>query len=211
MKSGINDSLSRHIVENKGLYFVVTLFFAIGIAAGAFTVKALDFGQKQDLVVYLNRFFQLLDKEQVNNSTIFYQSIKNNFQTVLFVWILSISIVGAPITLFINAFRGFIIGFTISFLIQGLGWKGLLFITIAILPQNVLYIPCLLVLAAISLGYSLHVFKEKFKHSSKHSRSNIYSYTLTVIIIFGIMCIGSSMEAYISPILLKSLSGFMVK
>lgn len=211
MRNGFNDTLTRHIFENKGLYFTVTLFFAIGIAAGAFTIKALDFGQKQELVLYLDRFFQLLDKEQVKNTTIFYQSIKNNFQTVFFIWLLSISIVGAPITLFIDSFRGFIIGFTISFLIQGLGWKGMLFIAVAILPQNILYIPCLLVLAAISLGYSLHVFKIKLKKSSKTSRNNIYSYTITVLIIFAIMCIGSSMEAYISPVILKSLSSFMVK
>lgn len=211
MRNGFNDTLTRHIIDNKGLYFTVTLFFAIGIAAGAFTVKALDFGQKQELVVYLDRFFQLLDKEQVKNNTIFYQSIKNNFQTVFFIWLLSISIVGAPITLFIDSFRGFIIGFAISFLIQGLGWKGIVFIAVAILPQNILYIPCLLILEAISLGYSLHVFKIKFKSSNSASRSNIYRYTITAAVIFAIMCMGSAMEAYISPVLLKSLSGFMVK
>lgn len=211
MKNGLNDTLTRHIFENKGLYFIVTLFFAIGIAAGAFTVKALDFGQKQELVVYLDRFFQLLDKEQVNNTTIFYQSIKNNFQTVFFIWLLSITIVGAPITLFIDSFRGFIIGFTISFLIQGLGWKGVLFIAVAILPQNILYIPGVLILEAMSLGYALNMFKSKFRNSSGGLRTSIYSYTVMALIIFVVMCVGSSIEAYISPAILKSLSGFMVK
>jgi stage II sporulation protein M len=209
--NSINDSLSRNIKDNIGIYFAVTLFFAIGLAVGAFTVKALDHSQKQDLVIYLNRFFQILDKENVESTTIFYQALKNNFLTVFLIWILSITVIGVLITLLIIAFRGFIVGFTVSFLIQGLGWKGLLLAFIAILPQNILYIPCLLIVAGVSLMFSMQAFRKKSqKGFSSGGRISILSYTAVVSILFLIMCLGSGIEAYVSPFILKSLSSYMI-
>lgn len=211
MRSTFNGAIAKNIRDNIGIYFTVTLFFAAGIAAGTFTIKALDYNQKQDLVIYLNRFFQILDKENVSSSTILYQSLKNNFQTVFLIWMLSITIIGVPITLFITSFRGFIIGFTVSFFIQGLGWKGLLFTTIAILPQNILYIPCLMIISALSLCFSLQAFRRKINRGGIHNiRSSIFSYTTSVALIFLVMCIGSVIEAYISPMLIKSLSTYMI-
>lgn len=211
MSNGINDALSRNIRENIGVYFTVTLFFAIGIAVGAFTVKALDYTQKQELVIYLNKFFQILDRETVNSFTILLQALKNNFLTVFLIWILSITIIGVPITLFIIAFRGFIVGFTISFLIQGLGWKGMLLALIAVLPQNILYIPCLLIISAVSMIFCLQIFRGKGKKGLSGSRKNgVISYTLAVAALFLVMSIGSAVEAYVSPFILKSLSSYMM-
>lgn len=211
MVNSVNDSLSRNIRENIGIYFVITLFFAIGLAIGAFTVKALDYSQKQDLVIYLNRFFQILDNEKVESATIFFQALKNNFLTIFLIWLLSITVIGVLITLLIIAFRGFIVGFTVSFLIQGLGWKGLVFALIAVLPQNLLYIPCLLIISGLSLIFSMQVFRKKSsKGFSSGGRIGILSYTAAVFILFLIMCLGSGIEAYVSPFILKSLSSYMI-
>lgn len=211
MKNGFNEQLVKNIKENLGSYFMAVLFFAIGIAAGAFTVKALDNGQKQDLVIYLNRFFQILGNEQIKSTTILVQSLKNNFQTIFFIWLLSITIIGVPVTLFITSFRGFIVGFTISFLIQGLGWKGLLFTFVAVLPQNIIFIPCLIIISALSISFSVHSIKRKVRKGFINNvKGNMLSYTLSVGAILLIMLLGSLVEAYLSPILIKSLSAYMI-
>ncbi|TDT61923.1 stage II sporulation protein M [Fonticella tunisiensis] len=211
MKNGFNEQLVKNIKENLGSYFMAVLFFTIGIAAGAFTVKALDNGQKQDLVIYLNRFFQILGNEQIKSTTILVQSLKNNFQTIFFIWLLSITIIGVPVTLFITSFRGFIVGFTISFLIQGLGWKGLLFTLVAVLPQNIIFIPCLIIISALSISFSVHSIKRKVRKGFINNvKGNMLSYTLSVGAILLIMLLGSLVEAYLSPILIKSLSAYMI-
>ena len=207
----LNDSLGKNISENIGIYFTVTLFFAIGIAAGAFTVKALNNADKQDMVVYLNRFFQVINSENVQKSSVLFQSIKNNFQTIFFIWILSITIVGVPSTLLITSFKGFIVGFAVSFLIHGFGLKGFLFTLIAVLPQNILYIPCLLIISAVSLNFSIQLFRKKVSRKLTNSTGeNIFSYTYIVLLFFAVMCIGSLIEAYISPLILKSISAYML-
>lgn len=94
MKIKFGEALQKNIAENMWAYFVVTLFFAIGIATGAFTVKALDNNQKQELIIYLKGFFQTINGEKVNNGRVFYQTLKNNFQTVFLMWLLAITIIG---------------------------------------------------------------------------------------------------------------------
>lgn len=210
MITKLNEVLSKNIKENIGVYFTVTLFFAIGISVGAFTAKALDINQKQELVTYLNKFFQILNNQTVNKNAIFYQSIKNNFQTVFFIWFLGVTIIGIPFTLIITSFRGFIVGFTISFLIQGIGWRGFILTLAAVLPQNIIFIPCLLIISATSLCFSIQVFKTRIKKRIVNSiRSNIFSYTATILIMFAVMIVGSLFEAYISPYILQSLSSYM--
>lgn len=207
----LNDSIGKNINENIGIYFTVTLFFAIGIAAGAFTVKTLNSADKQDMVIYLNRFFQVINSENVQRSSVLFQSIKNNFQTVFFIWILSITIIGVPGTLLITSFKGFIVGFAVSFLINGFGLKGFILTLIAVLPQNILYIPCLLIISAVSLNFSIQLFRKKVNRKlSNYTGENIFSYTYTVLLFFAVMCIGSLIEAYISPLILKSISAYML-
>lgn len=210
MITKLNEILSRNIKENIGVYFTVTLFFAIGISVGAFTAKALDINQKQELVTYLNKFFQILNNQTVNKNAIFYQSFKNNLQTVFFIWFLGVTVIGIPFTLLITSFRGFIVGFTVSFLIQGIGWKGFILILTAVLPQNIVLIPCLLIISATSLCFSIQVFKTKIKRRIVNSiRSNIFSYTMTILIVFAFTIAGSLFEAYISPHILKTLSSYI--
>lgn len=206
----INDLLSKNIKENIGVYFTVTLFFAIGISVGAFTVKALDINQKQEMVTYMSKFFQILSNQNINKNAILYQSIKSNFQIIFFVWLLGITVIGIPFILMLTSFRGFIVGFTISFLIQGMGWKGFILTVAALLPQNIIFIPCLLIVSAIGLCFSIQVFKTKIRKRLVNSiRINIFSYTTTMLIMLGIMMLGSLIESYLSPQILLSLSSYI--
>lgn len=210
MITRLNEFLSKNIKENIGVYFTVTLFFAIGISVGAFTAKALDMNQKQELVTYLNKFFQILNNQTVNRNAILYQSIKNNFQMVFLIWFLGVTIIGIPFTVLITSFKGFIVGFTISFLIQGIGWKGFILTLAAIIPQNIIFIPCLLIISATSLCFSIQVFKTKIRKRIMNSiKSNIFSYTTIIFVLFVIMIAGSLFEAYISPSILQSLSTYI--
>ncbi|EYE87446.1 hypothetical protein Q428_13310 [Fervidicella metallireducens AeB] len=210
MINSFSQSISKSVKYNIGLYFIVTLFFATGLAAGAFTLKALDYTQKQDLLAYLNNFFQIIDKESINNTSMFFHAIRSNAFSVLMIWLLGITIIGIPFTLIISSFKGFILGFTISFLIQGLGWKGVLLTFIALIPQNIIYLPCFLAISVSSIGFSLGIYRRRYGSSFRNSlKNNMASYSFTIFSLFLLMCIGSFVEAYISPFLLKSLSTYM--
>jgi stage II sporulation protein M len=192
-------------------YLISGVFLLIGVVVGSISVKVLDFSQKKELVVYMNKFFQLVTKEDINNFSVFFQAIKNNFQTVFFIWILSITVIGVPVTLFIISFRGFVIGFTIAFFVEGFGIKGLLLTIITILPQNLILIPCLIVISTISLKYSVGVLRKNLGYKNMNLPNfSILNYTITLGVIFLIMSVGSIYEAFLSTALIKMLSNYFM-
>ncbi len=209
-KYSMREGISAHIKSNMGLYFLVFVFLSLGIASGAFTVRALDDVQRQALIKYMQGFFQILTTNSVDSIAVLKQSIINNVQTIAVIWILGITIIGIPISLFIIGVRGFILGFTVGFLLNGLGWQGLFFTALAILPQNLIIIPCLAAVEVTSLSFSLMIIHNR---RAKKWTNNYYhkflSYTVIILILFAFSICGSLIEAYIVPVFIKLMSSYL--
>ncbi|MDI6618125.1 MAG: stage II sporulation protein M [Clostridiales bacterium] len=209
-RNGIREAIIKHINANIGLYFLVFTFFAIGIATGAFSVKALDGTQRQSLIEYMQDFFQVLLKKDVDSYGVLGQSIKNNMLTGFLIWIFGISVVGIPLTLIIVAIRGFILGFTVSFLINSMGIKGVLFSALAILPQNLIIIPCIVAIGVVSISFSRMVIKNKITKKWTHNYwQKFFSYSMIIIIFLLVSIAGSLIEAYIVPVFAKVMSSYL--
>ncbi len=182
----------------------------IGISTGAITIKVLNEGQKDSLIGFLNSFFKILDQDAISSLTLLKQSLLNNIQTIALMWFLGIIVIGLPIVLLILILRGFVIGFTVGFLIEQLGIKGFLFSALAVFPQNIFIIPGLIIISVISMKFSLTMLKNKIKKKVTYNYLNIVlQYTLTILMITVLLCIGSFFEAYITPIFMKLTSGYI--
>jgi stage II sporulation protein M len=205
--------LSTHFSQHVNLYFIVILCFCIGITSGVFSVKALSEEQKNKLADYLATSFKglLIDKE-VNNLQILWQSIIYNLKTVLFISIASLIIVGIPLVLLIISIRGFVLGFTAGFLIDSLGFKGILVAVVSILPQNFLTIPLFIIFCVISISYSINVIKNrKINKYYKNQKSTLFlEYMSIIFILCMLLTVGSIIEAYICPIFLKGISNYLI-
>ncbi|MDF2546442.1 MAG: stage sporulation protein [Anaerosolibacter sp.] len=200
----------RHIQGNLVIYFIVIMFLLIGISAGAFTVKALSDVQKQELIGYLRSFFQFINENSYDTFSILKQSLLNNIQTGVLIWLLGITIVGIPFILLLIALRGFIIGFTVGFLVEQMGIQGLFFALCAILPQNILIIPCFISIAVIGISFSLMIIKNKLMKTYKTDMMRQFViYSTIIACLFSIILLGALVEAYITPILMKFVSSYM--
>lgn len=207
----LNERISRNIKENIGIYFIIILFFAIGLAVGGFVIKSLQASEKQELLSYMNSFFKIYSGEEVSRLSILIQSAKNNFFSIVIIWSLSLTIIGMPIALIVVGFRGFILGFSIGFFIESMGLKGLAFSLIGIIPQNIIYIPCVLISASLSLMFSISVIKRKRgKGIYRQGGLTILSYSAIMGVIFIITLLGSFVEGFISPTIIKALSQYFV-
>lgn len=210
MPTSILDPLKKHIKSNIILYFLVILCLLIGISVGGFTVKVLDAAHKQQLVAYLKGFFQLFHNEEIRNVDIFSQSLINNFQLISLSWVFGILVIGIPGIIFIIGFKGFVIGFTVGLLIEQFKFKGALLFLLGVLPQNLIIIPVFIVSAVLSLSFAIMIIKSK---SNKSKPANIYKefgiYTTLYLILAGFILVAVFMEAYISPIFMKLISGYI--
>lgn len=213
MLSNIKKIVANHFTEHIMLYFFMLLCFSIGIATGVFSVKALSEIQKNKLIDYLLATVKsTLIEGQINNLDIFLNSIYFNMKTLIIIWILSISIFLFPIIFAVIGIRGFILGFTVGFLIENLGYRGILISTVSILPQSLLLVPGLLFLSVNSINYSTAIIKNKTSKKYLRNDNKIIAmkYTLGSLLIGIYLLFGSFIEGYISPLLLKGISQYII-
>lgn len=198
--------IQKHIRLNISIYFIALLFFTIGIVTGTYTIKALPDSQKVELINYLEGFFQILKNQNIDSYQLLFQSLLNNLKLFVPIWILGLTIIGTPIILILLGFRGFILGFTLGFVIDELALKGVLFIILSILPHNLFYIPGLIGIGVMAISFSLFIFKNRIKKQKLQNRkSQIWTYTMAMMLISILLLLGSIVEAYITPLFMKVL------
>lgn len=207
----MKDIVYKNIKDNFILYFLLVLILMVGISAGAITINVLRKEQSQSLISFLNSFFKVLSQEKIENFTLLKHSLVNNLQTIILIWILGITVIGLPIIIFIVALRGFIVGFTVGFLINELGFKGFVFSMLTILPQNIFAIPGIIALAALSINFSKKIVTSKTKPGAKFIfLSEVTKYSISTSFLSLLIIVGSLVEAYVTPIFMKLLLGYVV-
>lgn len=200
----------KHIKENFIIYFLLIVVLMIGISAGAITIHVLSDEQNENLINFLDSFFNVLSEEKIENFTLLKHSFINNLQTAILIWILGITVIGLPITVIVVAIRGFILGFTVGFLINELGFKGFAFSIFALLPQNIFIIPGIIALSVLSITFSIKVITHKSRYGNFNFLTELTKYSISTVTLSILIIIGIFVEAYITPIFMKLLIGYIL-
>jgi len=197
-------SLNEHLQQNFWLYVISLFCVFTGIVLGIYAVKYMNNVENSDLLSYFTNFNQNISNGGFKYSNIISDIIKNNISIILAVWFLGLTMVGIPIILIIDVIKGFTLGFTISFIVKGLGTKGIGIILIGILPQNIIYIPCIIIASVVAMEFSLSILREKMNKQWVSSIwMKITSYSFIFILIAVLMGVGFLLEAYATPNLIK--------
>lgn len=196
--------LNEHFQRNFWLYIISLFCIFTGIVLGIYTVKYMGANEKGELISYFTSFTKNIMQSDLKYKNVFYDVLKNNIPLIFAMWFLGLTMVGIPVILVIDVIKGFTIGFSISFVINGLGTKGLGMVLLGILPQNLIYIPCVLVSSVIAMEFSLDILRDKMNNKRLNSIwIKITSYSIIFIFITVIMGLGFIFETYITPNLVK--------
>ncbi|MGM8366449.1 stage II sporulation protein M [Virgibacillus sp. W0181] len=196
----------NHITEHATIYIFMVILFLTGIIFGAIIVNSMNFIQKQDLIFYLDRFFgQIIDGRIIENKEILTGSFFYHAKYLLLLFVLGLSVIGLPIIWILIFVKGLMIGFSVGFIVNQLGIKGLLLASISILPQNLLIIPIYITAGSLSMIFSLTLLSKLF--SRKISQS-ITAPFVTYATIFALLLAGafiaSLLEAFVANEAIKS-------
>ncbi|TYR82519.1 stage II sporulation protein M [Priestia megaterium] len=206
-------SYTKHFRENSSIYLFVIVLFLMGIIFGAIVVNSLTLGQKEDLYFYLNRFFGQMQSGEVANSTeMFQQSFFHNIKYLGLIWILGIAIIGLPVVLVLLFLKGMVIGFTVGFLVNQMGISGFALSFVSVMPQNVFLIPAFLILSTASVSFSLKLIRQQFfKGVNEHVSAAFFRYSGVMVAMLCLIACASTVEAYISPTLMKIMMSIINK
>ncbi|MDF2503809.1 MULTISPECIES: stage II sporulation protein M [Clostridium] len=199
--------ITNHLQNNLWLYILSAICLCTGIVLGVYTVKYMSGFEKSDLLNYLSSFIKTYNSKSINYNQLFFQTIKNNIPILLVVWFLGLTMIGIPIILVVDVLKGFTIGFTVTFFVNGLGFKGIWFALLSVIPQNIVYIPCIIIGSVLAMEFSLMLIKDNGKkHWTTNISSRIMSYSMAFFIIAIFMFIGLAFETYITPNIIKLIA-----
>ena len=194
--------IKEHVINNKKEYVIIFLIFVIGIFSGVFFINHLQETPKTEITDYLNQFIEKFKGlESINSVELLKNSIIQNIELAIIIWFFGTTVIGIPIVFAIILYRGFCLGYTISLCItiMGLG-KGISFVLVSLLLQNILLIPAILALAVSGIKLYKSIVKDKTKENVK---IEILRHTVFSIIMLVVLVIASVIEIFMSTNILK--------
>ncbi|SCJ86926.1 stage II sporulation protein M [uncultured Clostridium sp.] len=199
----IISKLNLNKKENKFYYFMVFIFFCVGIALGTYIVKYMSAREATDLTSYFSTFTESIAKEAVNNKVLLFNILKKNLMLITIIIALSFTVFGTPIILLLDLVKGFTLGYTFSFLISTFDGKGLWLALASTIPQNIIYIPCFIALSIVGIEFSSTKLKDKFFNKGKVNTIVERELILKIGVLACVFIIGTLIEAYLGPNIIK--------
>ncbi|WP_270179133.1 stage II sporulation protein M [Alkalihalobacillus sp. CinArs1] len=199
--------ISSHITDHLSIYTFIAVLFLMGIVFGAVIVNSLSLTQKEDLALYLSRFFgQVSEGQFATSSEMFQQSFTHYVKYIGLMWLLGLTVIGLPIILVMLFLKGIVVGFTVGFLVNQMSWKGFLLAFVSVFPQNVLAVPVFIVIGTASLTFSLRLVRQLFmKRKTELIFPPFIRFSLLVLGSLCVLFLASWFEAYLSPSLIKAV------
>lgn len=184
---------------------IVVVIFLCGLVSGALVTHTLNFSQQEQLKQYLNNFLQgatysVFRASELSNYRVWSGIFKTQVVTLCILWLSGMTLIGVPLIILLIAARGFVLGFTVGFLVYEKAEQGLLLALVGVLPQNLFYIPATLGAAILSFYFSLTLLHWSREYSVY---SSIAVYSLVFILFVLVALAGSWVETYLIPGLIR--------
>ncbi len=200
--------IQENIAKNIKIYTILVIIFILGLIIGIIVVNNAQDAQKAEINDYINTFINdLKNGAKIDYFKLLKTSFENNFFTVLILWFMSSTVIGIPIVYGEIGYKGFCLGYTISSVVATLGTgKGILFVITSMLLHNIIFIPCLLLLAVSGINLYKSIIRDRRKENIK---IEIIRHTIFSLIILAVLLIASLIETYISSNLLISIVKYL--
>ena len=163
------DTIVNHVINNKKEYILVTLLFLVGIFLGVMFINNSKETQLTEITNYMQQFIEKLKNTQnLETSTLLKTTIMQNIVLAITLWFFGTTVIGIPIVFGIIMYKGFCLGYTIATVIATLGTgKGIIFILIALILQNIILIPAILAIGVSGFKLYKSIVKDRNKENIK--------------------------------------------
>lgn len=152
----IKNQIANHFKAHATIYVFMIILFLTGVIFGAVIVNSMNFNQKQDIFFYLERYIsQIIAGEQIGNQAILINSSLYHMKYLLLLFLLGLTVIGLPLVWILIFIKGLVVGFSVGFIVNQFGVKGLLLASLSIAPQNLLIIPIYIIAGSLSMIFSL--------------------------------------------------------
>lgn len=187
------------------IYLFVCMCFIAGIIFGSLGVNTLSTEQVAGLKDYVNKALGLY-ADKIDFSLTVRQAVYKNLLNWGKIFFLGLTVIGMPLVLIIVFTRGFVLGFTIVFLIQTGSYSGGILAFLAILPPNLLSFPAYIMAAVAAINFSLYLLKGRDTIRNVPITQNFLGY-FGVMLTLGVLFTAAALiEGYLSPFFIRLIT-----
>jgi len=197
----LGEIMKAFFLRHLALYAALLVLFAVGIGFGALATQSLSYAQRADLSDYVNSVFSALT---AGRGALAWQGFADNIlKTSGLIWLLGLTVIGAPLVLGVVFLRGFILGFTIGFIVDELHAKGLLLSLVSVLPHNLIAAPAVILAAGGALSFAGAALKTLLGLSRESIYGQFAANTGLAAASACLLAAAALVEAYVTPVLVQ--------
>lgn len=206
---GFKAWLQYHFQENSRFYLVGSAFFIVGIALGAAVLRFLSAEQLSELAGYLDLSLSGLTGTPIDQTVIIQRALGQNLYFLLLIAFLGLTVIGVPLVLGLIGLRGFMLGFTVGFLITEKAGAGILLAAVGVLPQNLFYVPAFIITGSQAVLFSLRLVKGRQGLFGRSLWGYLFGYIIAVAGMLVLVGIGGLVESYLTPAGIRWLIAYL--
>lgn len=190
--------IQEYFRERIFLLILVLVLFIMGAIFGVLATSVLSPAQRDNLLSYLNQ--GLHGEIYTPNNIYTRQTMVANVKMVFFLFFMGISVIGVPLALLLIFTRGFILGYSVSFLLRTMGFKGLILVLTGIAPHNLLIIPALFVMVIAIIDFAAALTKIRFTKKQVVIGEELIKCAVLTVIVLAAMLLAGLVQSYITPL-----------
>ena len=120
----LSDKIREHLIKNPVTYILLTVFFSLGVAGGAYIYNQYSPEEVNLLYEFFEKAKELYANEDVNSALIFKNSFLTALKSVALIWISGFTVIGIPLIFFTLMKKGFILGLITNFHLRNFPFKN---------------------------------------------------------------------------------------
>jgi stage II sporulation protein M len=209
----LGEVAKEFFLRHLALYTALLILFAIGIGFGAMATQSLSQAQRADLADYVSSVLSTLAKNSLtvaNRGELAWQGLTDSIlKTTGLMWLLGLTVIGAPVVLGIVFLRGFVLGFTIGFIIDELYVRGLILSLSSVLPHNLVAVPAIILAAGGALSFSASALKTLLGLGKESIYGQFATTTGLALVSASLLALAAVVEVYITPVFVQLSKGLL--
>ena len=152
----------EYIKRYKITYIGIVIIFIVGLFIGVIVSFKTGNDEKMEIKDYIVESVENLKENKENKQDIFISTFFQNAKFTLIVWLLGCTIIAGFTIYFLMLYKGLLIGYIISIILNIFGIsQGLNYISILLLSQYILFLPAIFLLATSGIRIYKGILKKE--------------------------------------------------
>ncbi len=191
---------------------IICLSFLLSAVAGAIAANYMGGEQVAYFGQEINTFFGEIREHGISRNThflpVYFKYIKYDILIWLGGWITG----GVFLSVGVLLFRGISLGFTTAMLMKQFGMRGMLAATVSFVPQNIIIVPVFLFMTWAAIHFFVDMREKGVGRASLRRERQRKQAEYSILFGGSLAClaVASVLEVAVTPILMESISVFLV-